>query len=752
MAQVATTLGNAQPATVPLTYADLFPVSRGGTSTRKASLTDLVTLLTANFDAAGAGAAAQAFAIQRANHTGTQAAATISDFSEAVDDRVANLIGDTGSIAWAYNDAGNVLTAALVAGGVSNSRLADMNPGTVKGRTVAAGVGAPTDLSQAQLTALINDATQALDGAMTASDKKLLDCEEAGIFHVEAYGAAGDGTANDVTAINAAVAAAVAYQSGGVTTGTVGGAGQRGAIVKFGPGIFKINSAPAAINANGIIIQGAGRGATTILVNFAGSDVFKWTAGNEFCEIRDLQMFAAIPRTAGAYINTSGAHDIIIRDIAMTGAFKGISVSGGSIKVTINNYIIDSCVAATGIGIEVINGAAGDTYIGQGILSNPAGSKPLAGVRIQQSGHFSIFGLNCTSCVSGLLLDPAAGQDVSYGFISRTLFDSCGTNGVLINPANSATARVRSIKFVDAWCGGCGAQGFLQTSQGASAIVDDILFSNGRILNSGTHGYHLDFGTNTVIDNNTIAGSSQASSGVNQGVRVTAGISKFRITNNTAQMAGTAGNTQQWGILVAAGASDEYIIRGNFCADNVNPGVSDGGTGRRKLVDGNTGMMLAPDTVVAPIVLPLATVTKLGSMSCPANYLKAGTKIRITAFANNTAVANTLTLTVKYGTADTNADATIATLALGLGTAAVGGARFVVEFCIQSVGATGKASCTITCLNNGSAGLTNAPCQNSTSALITLSTTVANFLGLYGASTVASVITVQSVDFEVPKQ
>lgn len=42
---------------------------------------------------AGSVAAAQAFAIQRANHTGTQTAATISDFSTAADARVAAAVG-----------------------------------------------------------------------------------------------------------------------------------------------------------------------------------------------------------------------------------------------------------------------------------------------------------------------------------------------------------------------------------------------------------------------------------------------------------------------------------------------------------------------------------------------------------------------------------------------------------------------------------------------------------------------------------
>lgn len=48
----------------------------------------------------------------RANHTGTQIASTISDFSEAVDDRVAALVVAGAGITSTYNDVGNSLTIA----------------------------------------------------------------------------------------------------------------------------------------------------------------------------------------------------------------------------------------------------------------------------------------------------------------------------------------------------------------------------------------------------------------------------------------------------------------------------------------------------------------------------------------------------------------------------------------------------------------------------------------------------------------
>lgn len=51
-----------------------------------------------------------AYHLLRTNHTGTQLASTISDFSEAVDDRVDALIQDGTGLAWTYDDGANTLT------------------------------------------------------------------------------------------------------------------------------------------------------------------------------------------------------------------------------------------------------------------------------------------------------------------------------------------------------------------------------------------------------------------------------------------------------------------------------------------------------------------------------------------------------------------------------------------------------------------------------------------------------------------
>ena len=507
------------------------------------------------------------------------------------------------------------------------------------------------------------------------------------------FGAVGNNANDDAAAISSAIAAA------NVFTGLAGS--QRGVRVYFPSGIYLIGSALTALSGNGIVLYGEGRGATTINVNFASGDVINLGAGTAFNEVHDLQFNANVTRASGAFINTNGANDVQIYNFAMTGAFVGISVSSSSIKVTIENGEINSTVATTGVSILVVNGSAGDTYIGPRIImSNSSGARPLAGVRIQQTGHTQITGCNVTNCVSGLQIDPQANQDVTYVWCTDTLWDSCGSQALLINPANAATARVRSVRFQSSWFSGTASgPGVNATSAGASAIVDDIMFENCRFLNNNTHGFTLAFGTNFHIVDSTIAGNSQAGAQANDGINVAAGITDFQILNNRIGPVGTATNTQRYGILITSGASDRFQIinndlRGNGNGSGTGGAFANGATGKLWAVGNNLGGPLGGLAIVASSAAINTTETVIATAPAGSNGMNAGTTFRMRLAGTCTStVANLSTFTVRLGTAGTTADSAIATFTC---TSAVSGtnAPFHVDMLLtlRSNGATGTVS------------------------------------------------------------
>lgn len=106
-----------------------------------------------------------AFILNRANHTGTQGSATISDFSEAVDDRVAALLTAGANITLSYNDATGTLTISA-AGAGGGATLADGNYGDV----TVSGTGSVITINNASVTLakLANVATGSILGRTTA--------------------------------------------------------------------------------------------------------------------------------------------------------------------------------------------------------------------------------------------------------------------------------------------------------------------------------------------------------------------------------------------------------------------------------------------------------------------------------------------------------------------------------------------------------------------------------------------------------
>lgn len=81
--------------------------------------------------------------LDRANHTGTQLASTVSDFSEAVDDRVAALLVQGTGISLSYNDVANTLT------------INSTNTGTVTSLSVVSANGISGTVANATTTPAI---------------------------------------------------------------------------------------------------------------------------------------------------------------------------------------------------------------------------------------------------------------------------------------------------------------------------------------------------------------------------------------------------------------------------------------------------------------------------------------------------------------------------------------------------------------------------------------------------------------------
>ena len=108
---------------------------------------------------------ADAFLLNRANHTGTQIAASISDFEATVSANPA-VVANTAKVTNATHTGDVTGDSALTIspGIVTDSKLADVSESTIKGR-ISAGTGSPENLTATQVRGLLNVA----DGATANS-------------------------------------------------------------------------------------------------------------------------------------------------------------------------------------------------------------------------------------------------------------------------------------------------------------------------------------------------------------------------------------------------------------------------------------------------------------------------------------------------------------------------------------------------------------------------------------------------------
>lgn len=96
-------------------------------------------------------------------------ASQVTDFNETAQDAVGNILTDSTTIDFTYNDASNTITAIVIDGSVTNAKLANMATQTFKGRTTA-GTGSPEDLTKSQAQGILGLPSSSTDNQILRHD------------------------------------------------------------------------------------------------------------------------------------------------------------------------------------------------------------------------------------------------------------------------------------------------------------------------------------------------------------------------------------------------------------------------------------------------------------------------------------------------------------------------------------------------------------------------------------------------------
>jgi hypothetical protein len=269
------------------------------------------------------------------------------------------------------------------------------------------------------------------------------------------------------------------------------------------------------------------------------------------------------------------------------GAWGGV-FTGFDVRFIANSGIQVNCNAGADSG--------GDRYFSDGVVSNNgyAGGSVGVGMEWCKSGGDHAYTIDITSFGIGVKLSPANGSDnMLYTSFRGVLSDTSAVHNWVFDGTNG---KILGIQLVDCWSGFSTDTGVVFTG----ANIDDVQWTGGKVRESGTYGIELRDGSNIRFNGASIAANSRlhASPGNYPGVQVSAGVSNFMfVSNNIGNFASGTFN-QGDGIVIASGASDNFIIVGNnlLNAGSGKTGIVNGASGTNACVRSNLGSTVTVTT------------------------------------------------------------------------------------------------------------------------------------------------------------
>lgn len=388
---------------------------------------------------------------------------------------------------------------------------------------------------------------------------------------VRAYGAVGDGSTDDTSAIQAAV--------DGLPTST-----PNGGTVLFPAGTYLVSSAITTGSLSNIHFRGMGTGATIIRANSAAIDVFcvgpAATPRKNRFSFSDLHIDSDVTKTAGAGINFQNTTWISVHNVFINEMDVGISMNNVSTGFLDKVIIYNDGTSATKKGIYIEDG--NDQIIDHTLIYFGATNEGHSGIHVVDTDAMWIDNTDVIGCAKGLALMPTgAGKAIDWSFISNSAFDS-GTNGVGIYIEVAASGGLKGIVFTNTWTGSNTKGVHIASSAG---YVDGVHFLGHRSISNSEQGVLIADGENITLDNLYCTNNGKSAS--EAGIEIAANISEFAIRNCRSGQMANQSNTQGYGILVNAGTGDNYIITDNDVRLNITKGILDSANGNNSIVADN---------------------------------------------------------------------------------------------------------------------------------------------------------------------
>lgn len=388
-------------------------------------------------------------------------------------------------------------------------------------------------------------------------------------LNVKDFGALGNGSTDDTTAIQLAIDALPA--SGGC--------------VFIPPGTYRISSSLTL--AEGVQLVGTGSG--SILQASSGShniDMIQIGDGSStvsFAAVRQLKITSNGQKTGGAGIALNKAYRVWLENLSLEFQYRGVYILN-STAIWLNRSDIRD-TKENAITIESDLGQGFEWYIDSVLCDNPTVTNIGTGLLWNGGESLHVSHSNFQRFTYGFVVNTTNGRESRFAFIEGMICDFSSDNNIRIT--NTGSGATVGLTFTNCWSGTATNYGILIDRPGAG-LVQGVRWVGGKVFHNGLAGFRLVGGQDTHISDCDIIANSQTVSASRHGIEIGGNINEFSVTGCRIGGGYQQGDTQGYAIHIDAGTSDHYIITNNDCHGNNNtPKINDNGTGVNKVVTNN---------------------------------------------------------------------------------------------------------------------------------------------------------------------
>jgi hypothetical protein len=384
---------------------------------------------------------------------------------------------------------------------------------------------------------------------------------------VEDFGAVGNGVADDKAAIQAAIDACFAAGGGSVFLPT-------GTYRVVGALVLKPYVSLIGENQRSTVIQQATASAITINCDISPSI-------NSYGSVENLSIVYSSQGTAGGTaINLGNCFYVDVVNVYVYRAYIGYAGGTSSNSCLVERSSFEDC---THIGMWVFdseNISANWTYV----LNSNTTLCALGCFRLENLAQ----GCNFSNCYTFQGAYPLISTASVYADGVRPAFNKFEASYFDAAPNPAIVEKTIETDFDNCWFSN--GRGNLKSGVELSQ-TDGIRFTGGQAINSGAYGALVNANcTRTVFNGFAARDNSVDAANTYDGIAFAANTTDFTVTNCIlTNDVITSFGTQRYGINVAAGTSDRYIITGNLLTGNGTGGINDGGSGTTKYISYNTG-------------------------------------------------------------------------------------------------------------------------------------------------------------------